>query len=89
MSKAETGARWWIRYVVVPLIGGGGVVAIVVALVQKSDPVPHPRQPTASQATPSPAPVVKPAKESERTNVIQGGDKNVQGVGDNNKINIR
>jgi hypothetical protein len=29
----ETGLKWWLRYVVVPLIGGGGVIAIIVALI--------------------------------------------------------
>jgi hypothetical protein len=29
----ETGAKWWLRYVVVPIIGGGGIVAIIVALL--------------------------------------------------------
>ncbi len=32
-SDSETGWRWWLRYVIVPLIGSGGVVAIVVALI--------------------------------------------------------
>lgn len=33
MGDEEKGAKWWIRYVVVPLIGGGGIIAVVVALI--------------------------------------------------------
>ncbi|WP_420641791.1 hypothetical protein [Candidatus Leptofilum sp.] len=29
----ESGAKWWLRYILVPLFGGGGVIAIVVALI--------------------------------------------------------
>jgi hypothetical protein len=29
----ESGVKWWIRYVAVPLVGGGGVIAIIVALI--------------------------------------------------------
>lgn len=32
-ANNETGVKWWIRYVVVPIIGGGGIVAIIVALL--------------------------------------------------------
>jgi formylglycine-generating enzyme required for sulfatase activity len=32
-DKIETGYKWWVRYVIVPLLGSGGVVAIVVALI--------------------------------------------------------
>lgn len=31
MGESEQGLKWWLRYVIVPLIGGGGLVAIVVA----------------------------------------------------------
>lgn len=31
MGESESGAKWWIRYVVVPLIGGGGLIALIVA----------------------------------------------------------
>jgi len=30
MADTESGARWWLRYVVIPLLGGGGVIAIIV-----------------------------------------------------------
>lgn len=29
MPENETGAKWWFRYVIVPILGGGGVVAII------------------------------------------------------------
>ncbi len=29
MSEVESGGKWWLRYVVVPLIGGGGIIAII------------------------------------------------------------
>ena len=36
-DRIEHGIKWWIRYVVVPLIGTGGLVGIVVALLAKPD----------------------------------------------------
>lgn len=27
----ETGLKWWIRFVIVPIIGGGGIIALIVA----------------------------------------------------------
>lgn len=35
MADIEAGHKWWLRYVVVPLIGGGGIVAVVVALLNR------------------------------------------------------
>ena len=46
MSDNEHGAKWWIRFVIVPLIGGGGLIAIMVAFINR---------PT----TQGPAPIVK------------------------------
>jgi threonine dehydratase len=34
MPDNETGFKWWLRYVLVPIIGGGGIVAIIVAFVR-------------------------------------------------------
>ena len=42
MAEPEKGAKWWIRYVVVPLIGGGGVIAIAVALITRGPYPIHP-----------------------------------------------
>jgi len=38
MADEEKGARWWFRYVLVPLIGSGGLVAIIVALMSRQPP---------------------------------------------------
>jgi hypothetical protein len=35
MSETEKGIKWWIRYVIVPLIGGGGLIALIIALVNQ------------------------------------------------------
>lgn len=32
-ETTESGFKWWMRYVVVPIIGGGGIIAIVIALM--------------------------------------------------------
>jgi len=32
-QATEHGARWWFRYVVVPIIGGGGIVSLIVAWI--------------------------------------------------------
>lgn len=29
MSNLESGFKWWIRYVIVPLVAGGGVIALI------------------------------------------------------------
>lgn len=46
MSELETGFRWWVRYVIVPVFGGGGVIALVIAFVSnqpesRHSEVPH------------------------------------------------
>jgi len=33
MQNTEKGIKWWIRYVIVPLIGSGGLVAVVVSII--------------------------------------------------------
>ena len=47
-EEKEKGAKWWIRYVFVPiavaLIGGGGVCAIAVAVIPYIFPTPSPSQ---------------------------------------------
>jgi hypothetical protein len=37
----ERGFKWWLRYVIVPLIGGGGIVAIVVTTISSPTIKPH------------------------------------------------
>lgn len=47
MTDTESGLKWWMRYVIVPLIGGSGVVAIIVALIsakKDSEPTNSPKQ---------------------------------------------
>lgn len=34
-AEQEHGLKWWLRYVIVPVIGGGGIVAIIVAFIAK------------------------------------------------------
>jgi len=34
MADLEQGMKWWVRYLLVPLIGGGGLVAVVIALLK-------------------------------------------------------
>ncbi len=38
MSDSEHGWKWWVRFVIVPLIGGGGVIAIVAAFISSPSP---------------------------------------------------
>jgi hypothetical protein len=49
MAETETGFRWWMRYVIVPMIGGGGVIAIIVAFIGR----PAPRAPNLARDTPT------------------------------------
>jgi len=37
MADTESGAKWWFRYVIVPILGGSGVVAITVAALIQHD----------------------------------------------------
>lgn len=43
-KESEKGCRWWLRYIIVPLtaacVGGGGIVAIIVALIPVVFPTP-------------------------------------------------
>ena len=47
-NDEEKGYKWWLRYVVIPLIGGGGVIALIVALLSQPQP---PVVPTPTYAT--------------------------------------
>ena len=42
----ERGLYWWVRYVVVPIIGGGGVIAIIVAFIARQSSLPSGATPT-------------------------------------------
>ena len=54
MASEETGPRWWIRYVIIPLIGGGGLVGLLVTLHSKSSPPPTDLNRTPASVTPAP-----------------------------------
>jgi hypothetical protein len=59
-DQPEHGYKWWIRYVIVPLIGGGGVVAVIVALIVSGVWKPSTeRQITAPQSPASPPEVAQ------------------------------
>src|SRR6266849_10345534 len=51
-EDTESGFKWWMRYVIVPIIGGGGIIAIVVAIVERPKPVPQETQSISSPANP-------------------------------------
>jgi len=40
MADEEKGLKWWLRYVIVPLIGGGGIIAIVVSVLGRKAQIP-------------------------------------------------
>jgi hypothetical protein len=35
MADSEQGLKWWLRYIIVPLIGGGGIIGIVIAIISR------------------------------------------------------
>jgi hypothetical protein len=44
-TDKERGFKWWLRYVIVPIIGSGGVVAIIIALMTRPANSPTPPTP--------------------------------------------
>jgi hypothetical protein len=40
MGEIESGFKWWMRYVIVPIIGGGGIIAIVIAVIDRTQSSP-------------------------------------------------
>jgi hypothetical protein len=42
-NSLERGLKWWLRYVIVPLVGGGGIIAIWVATIERSKDATHPK----------------------------------------------
>ena len=70
-NERERGFKWWLRYVIVPLIGGGGIVAIVVTIISS----PTIKPPTSISVVPSPSATAKPeelisiVQEQQRKNV--------------------
>jgi hypothetical protein len=60
MTDSEDGYKWWLRYIIVPLVGGGGLVALLVAVIDKPSPpsiVTPVTTPTSSSQTNAVAPV--------------------------------
>ena len=50
MAESETGLKWWLRYVVVPLVGSGGIVALIVAFLNRPAAPPNPQNPVSANA---------------------------------------
>ena len=66
-QPSEHGAKWWIRYVVIPLVGTGGVTAVVVGLLSRPSAVVSPMP---AQAVPAAAAVgLSPASAAAATAV--------------------
>lgn len=73
----ESGLRWWLRYVIVPLLGGGGVIAILVSahfqINKHADPV---ASPSSSASHPelvhtAPAQSSSPTQSSSPSNSVE------------------
>jgi hypothetical protein len=54
MAEEEKGAKWWFRYVIVPIIGGGGIIALISSHNGQS-PAPQPPTQLGSQDSTQPA----------------------------------
>ena len=48
MTDKEKGFKWWLRYIIVPLIAGSGLVTIFITLMGRNEPDPRPSNPTIS-----------------------------------------
>lgn len=57
MADLETGPKWWLRYVVVPIFGGAGIIGIIIAFILKPATPPLPST--------APSVVAKPVTPSE------------------------
>jgi hypothetical protein len=65
MAEEEKGAKWWFRYVIVPIIGGGGAIAVITAYIAKpSESTPATSTVTAPQESHPGQPGTQPAKPS-------------------------
>lgn len=60
-GQSEHGLKWWVRYVIVPIIGSGGVIAIIVALLNRPPPIPQ---------SPVPSPRVEQLKASSTREIL-------------------
>ncbi len=59
--QSEHGLKWWVRYVIVPVIGSGGVIAVIVALINRPPPTPP---------SPVPSPRIEQPKESSVNEIL-------------------
>jgi len=70
MAEEEKGAKWWFRYVIVPIIGGGGAIAVITAYIAKpSESTPATSTVAAPQESHPEQPGTQPAKPSFTFNV--------------------
>jgi len=58
MADNEGGFKWWLRYVIVPVIGGGGIVAIWVS-IREHPSIPSPQGAVSPALTTRPQPGVE------------------------------
>jgi hypothetical protein len=84
-NEREHGVRWWLRYVIVPLVGGGGIVAIAVAIISNltiKSPTSTSVGPSAS-ANAKPEQIISIIQEQQRKNVKESwGELAQQGFTD-------
>ena len=62
MADIETGFRWWMRYVLVPLIGTGGAIALLAAWINKPVQQPQSGAPLESPTLRASASTVQPSQ---------------------------
>jgi acyl carrier protein len=67
LTDEEQGWKWWIRFVIVPLIAGGGFIAVVADLNRSPGLEDEPQLPTATSAVQGSLPIkVMPADTTEK-----------------------
>jgi hypothetical protein len=103
-GETERGIKWWIRYVgvpiLVPLLGGGGIIAIILALTPRTPPLNNTRSAsdesfvgTASPnslsdqgySTPSP----RPSREAAHVGRQPTGNSDSRGVADQKEAQFK
>jgi hypothetical protein len=66
MNDIETGHKWWVRHVIIPvavgLIGGGGLLGLIVALINKGN---RPQPPEVHSTSEKPAALTESSMEAE------------------------
>lgn len=64
MADEESGYKWWLRYVLIPLVGGGGLVAVVVTAISRPGVVGR-ESSTSSGSQSSQAPLPEASKQQD------------------------